>query len=75
MKVKLFGMLAEKAQADEIEISDVSTKEQLFQKVNKKYPSFEGLNFKISINKTISPGNKNISPDDEIALLPPYAGG
>ena len=75
MKIKLFGMLADKAQANEIEVSDVSTKEQLIQKVNNNHPSFNGLEYKVCVNQAISQGDQHISPDDEIALLPPYAGG
>jgi len=75
IKATLFGVLADNAQAHEIEISDVSTTEELSQKVNSKYPSFKGVNYKISVNQAIVSGDQKISPDDEIALLPPFSGG
>ncbi|MDZ7659375.1 MoaD/ThiS family protein [Fodinibius sp.] len=75
IKVKLFGILADNAQANKIEISDVSTTEELLQKVNRKYPSFESVNYKISVNQDIISNDQKISTDDEIALLPPFSGG
>ncbi|MDZ7692314.1 MAG: MoaD/ThiS family protein [Balneolaceae bacterium] len=75
IKAKLFGVLVDYAQANEIEFSDVTTTKELIFKVNRKFTSFENANYIISVNHVIVRGDQKISPDDEIALLPPFAGG
>lgn len=75
IKATLFGVLVDYAQANEIEISDVSTTKELILKVNRRFTSFENANYIISVNQTIVREDQKISPEDEIALLPPFSGG
>jgi molybdopterin converting factor small subunit len=75
VKVLLFGILAEEAGRNEIELDSVSSLEDLRKHMLAQYPSFADNKFNISVNKTLTRGNKKLSDGDEIALLPPFAGG
>lgn len=77
LKIKLFGILADKAGKSEIEIETDSEikKDSLLIKINKKYPEFGKTNYAIAVNKKITNENQAVKENDDIALLPPFAGG
>ena len=76
-RILFFGQLSEitglsHLMQDNPALKDIdSLKEYLFL----KYPGLKAYNFRISVNGEIHDGNTSIKPDDEIALLPPFAGG
>ncbi|MGE0561859.1 MAG: MoaD/ThiS family protein [Flavobacteriales bacterium] len=78
LKVKYFGMLAETVgyQEDEIQIasSQISVVE-LTEEIIKKHPKLNTMNFKVAVNQSVVNNNLIITENDEIALLPPFAGG
>ena len=74
-EILLFGVLAEKAGESVIVVEDISSVDELIIKVSKRYPSFAKYNFKVSINRKLVHENVEIKSNDEIALLPPFAGG
>lgn len=78
LKVKYFGMLAEAVgcQEDEIQIatSQVSVVE-LTAVVVQKYPKLSTMSFKVAVNQSIVDFNLIVTETDEIAFLPPFAGG
>jgi len=41
----------------------------------KKWPELEDHTYLLVVNEEIVTDNCTLNPDDEIALLPPYAGG
>ena len=74
MNVLLFGMLAEVTGKSEIKSNakDVnSLKENLFN----EFPKLKKYKFQIAVNKEKTENNISLSDDDEVALLPPFAGG
>ncbi len=77
MKIKLFGILADKAGSSEIEfeIGNIADAESLLEKINKEFPEFKNTNYVIAVNKKIVSANLHLKENDEIALLPPFAGG
>ena len=75
VKVLLFGKLAEEAGRHELELDKISSLEDLKKQVLAQYPSFADNKFNISVNQTLVRGNKKLADGDEIALLPPFAGG
>lgn len=77
LKIKLFGILADKAGKSEIQIDTDNEidKDTLLKIVNKKYPEFVNTNYAIAVNKKVVSENKPVKENDEIALLPPFAGG
>jgi len=74
MKVLLFGVLAEAAGKSEVKMSasDInSLKENLY----KEFPHLKNYSFQIAVNKEKVQMNASLNNDDEVALLPPFAGG
>lgn len=75
IKVLLFGILSEEAGIEEMEIENISGTGKLLEHLRGKYPSFANYKFRISVNQTLIKGNKKLQEGDEVALLPPFAGG
>lgn len=73
LKLKYFGMIAEalNKEAEEIDLM-VLTVEDL--KVHFK-PNLKELHFKVAVNHKIVEDNFKLKENDEVALLPPFAGG
>ena len=74
-KVLLFGVLADVVKKNQIEISDVKPTEELMIKYKSHYPEIGKYTFRVFVNKDPVSGKKTIKEGDEIALLPPFAGG
>ena len=78
LKVKYFGMLAESVgfQEDEILIttSQIAV-DELKSAILMKHPTLNTMSFKVAVNQIIVDTDLIITENDEIALLPPFAGG
>ncbi|MBL4668870.1 MAG: MoaD/ThiS family protein [Flavobacteriales bacterium] len=76
LKIKYFGMTAE-ASGKEGELLDnkYSSVQILRKELLNKYPGLIKMNFKIAVNQHIVDDNCLLSGNEEIALLPPFAGG
>ncbi|MEA1886766.1 MAG: MoaD/ThiS family protein [Bacteroidota bacterium] len=75
IKVLLFGILSEEVGIEETEIENISSTGKLIKYLKGKYPSFTDYKFRISVNQTLINGDKKLHGGDEVALLPPFAGG
>ncbi|WP_454061225.1 MoaD/ThiS family protein [Candidatus Nitrospira salsa] len=82
LSIKLFGMVKTLAQQQKelsIEFADGLTVKDLIEILQAKYPEIGDLVSKkkvlISVNHEISHPDTVISTADEVALLPPFAGG
>ena len=75
VKVLLFGVLAEKAGTSNLELEDIEDLDALKEHVMNKFPDFRHLSFQASLNRNLAKGNEKLSDGDEVALLPPFAGG
>jgi MoaE-MoaD fusion protein len=81
MKVRLrtFGALAERSGGPEevLELPDGSTAGDLLDEVGSRYPAVKGLarQIRVAVNLEIAPLSQALADDDEVALLPPVAGG
>jgi len=75
VKVLFFGVLAEKAGTDTAEIENVKDTEILEDLILEKYPDFSKFSYRVSVNKTIVNGNESLKDGDELAFMPPFAGG
>lgn len=78
LSVKYFGMIAEDIgkQEEKIEISGQQISvAHLVELLLKKYPDLNLKSFKIAVNQSIAENAAIINENDEIALLPPFAGG
>lgn len=73
LKLKYFGMIAEalNKEAEELDLD--------FEKVYEVESYFKsklnGINFKIAVNHNIVNAEYKLNNNDEVALLPPFAGG
>jgi len=76
IKILLFGILAEEAGCGEMEIGDVKSLDELNRHVISAYPSFSDHKYRLSVNKClVNDKNVKLNDGDEVALLPPFAGG
>ena len=74
MKVLLFGMIAEKAGAAEVETTAVSTR-ALQHELEQRIPGLERISYAIAVDRRIVKGDAALTGNEEIAVLPPFAGG
>ena len=76
LKLKYFGMIVE-AVGKECENIDFSLKtvEELDHFIKNEYSKLLSMNYKIAVNQSFVESNTLLSENDEIALLPPFAGG
>ncbi|MCB9223128.1 MAG: MoaD/ThiS family protein [Crocinitomicaceae bacterium] len=76
VKVKYFGVVAEKLNKEQENISiDVSTDIDLRKLFISLYPILEPITFKIAVDHVLMNFIQKGSAPSEIALLPPFAGG
>jgi molybdopterin synthase sulfur carrier subunit len=75
IKIKAFGMIAEKLQTNELELQYMPDTEVLLGFLHQQYPDLQNTKFSIAINKKQAVGKTSIPLHAEIALLPPFSGG
>ena len=77
LKVLYFGMIAEATNCNEeiISLPSGNNIAHLENLLKNKYKDLQDLSFKIVIDQKILSGNPLLTPQNEIALLPPFAGG
>lgn len=79
IQLKYFGMIAEATNLNEenVEIStqNTFTTVDLSTLLQNKYPQLKELNFKFAVNKNFAKDAQELQANDEVALLPPFAGG
>ncbi len=77
IRMKYFGMIAEQTGVTEESISvvDGCSVEELREHLQKKYPFLKSINTKVAVNQTVALDDVVLAARDEIALLPPFAGG
>lgn len=73
--VRAFGMIAEKIGSEQIQLSGISTIEDLQTTLFDQFPDLKNMKFSIAVNKQLVSGNQTIPEGSEIALLPPFSGG
>ena len=73
--VLLFGMLSDKTRNPSIEAEDVADTDELMKQLEERFPSLIGMQFNLSVNQEMYKENVELYDGDEIALLPPFAGG
>ncbi|MDW0150226.1 MAG: MoaD/ThiS family protein [Nitrososphaeraceae archaeon] len=80
LKIRLFGILREKMDSDDLIISIHDTSislKKLRKYLEELYPSLglNEINFVFAVNKVICNEDINVKPSDEIAIIPPISGG
>ncbi|MBT3207715.1 MAG: MoaD/ThiS family protein [Bacteroidetes bacterium] len=75
INILFFGILNDIVGTNQIKIPFVKNISELKDYLFRKYPDLENQKFIISVNEEIADNLTQLSPNDEIALLPPFAGG
>ncbi len=75
VKVMFFGVLTEAAGTNSEEFEGVNNLVDLKEAVESRFPKVAEYSYKAAVNEQLTSANTELSDNDEIALLPPYAGG
>jgi molybdopterin converting factor small subunit len=79
MKIKLlfFGALTDVigAQEEIVEVNDNLDITYLNLDLLSRYPSLSNFKYKIALNKIVVDKDQKLKEGDEVAFLPPFAGG
>ncbi len=74
MRILLFGMIAEKAGTDELEMMAPGTfalRQMLAQRIN----GLDRMSYALAVDRVIVHEDVVLNGTEEIAVLPPFAGG
>lgn len=74
MRVLLFGLIAEKAGTDRLEMQAGSL-DELRCMLAQRIQGLEALSHAIAVDRLIMHDDLPLTGDEEIAVLPPFAGG
>lgn len=75
LNFKYFGMIAEHVGKESETVHlDIESSEELLKEVIAGF-QLENIPFRMAINRKISTASSTINSGDEIAFLPPFAGG
>jgi molybdopterin converting factor small subunit len=74
MEVLLFGIIAEKAGRDRLAVTASDTRE-LRARLQHALPFLSSLSHAIAVDRRMINKDMSLSGSEEIALLPPFAGG
>jgi molybdopterin synthase sulfur carrier subunit len=75
VKVLFFGVLAEVTGTNCKHFRDVKSLEDLKIRIYDDFPEVANYNFRISVNNELKDYEVDLKEGDEVALLPPFAGG
>ena len=75
IKVLFFGVLAEVTLVNCKHYSGVKSFEDLNGRIEEEFPEIVHYNFRFSLNNVLVENNPQLNDGDEVALLPPFAGG
>jgi molybdopterin synthase sulfur carrier subunit len=75
VKVLFFGVLSEVAGTDCRHFSEVKSVNDLRLSILDEFPEIEHYNYRISLNNEIISNDRLLNDKDEVALMPPFAGG
>lgn len=73
--VIFFGQLEQLANCKRMDFEGISDTEELKTKVVQEFPKLVGFDYLIALNQEIIQEKMVLSDQDELALLPPFAGG
>jgi len=74
VEVLLFGLIAEKAGTDRLQL-EASSLSRLRQLLEQRVPELTCLSHAIAVDRMIIQGDMALAGSEEIAVLPPFAGG
>jgi sulfur-carrier protein len=75
VKVLFFGVLKEVTNVSFKYYRDIKTLGDLKHMINDDFPEIAHYNFRVALNNVITDQDSDLSDRDEVALMPPFAGG
>lgn len=75
VNVLFFGVLSEITGKHAFSIDGITDTSQLNIKLIEKYPEIKSVTYRIALNQEIIDSNTKLNDDDEVAFMPPFAGG
>ncbi|MGY6648768.1 MoaD/ThiS family protein [Wenyingzhuangia sp. IMCC45574] len=77
VKVKYFGMILEQVKTDSelLTIEEHSSIKDVESVILAKYPGIKNITYNIALNLSIKDTSTLLNNGDELAFLPPFAGG
>lgn len=75
IRVLFFGVLAEVAQTRFRHYRDIISFSDLMHRITDEYPEIVHYNYRIAVNGEIVDGDPELKELDEVAFMPPFAGG
>jgi len=73
--VLFFGVLTEVTRTSLKVYEEVKTLEHLKMRITDDFPETAHYSFRMAVNNEISDGDTPLEDGDEVAFLPPFAGG
>ncbi len=74
MRILLFGMIAERAYTDRLDV-EAATLGELKHTLAQRIEGLDKLRYAIAVDRRIVKDDMPLTGKEEIALLPPFAGG
>lgn len=75
IKVLFFGVLAEVSGTAFRHYREVGSTKDLILKIQDDFPEIVHYNYRIAVNSEIIDNERALIQGDEVALMPPFAGG
>jgi molybdopterin converting factor small subunit len=75
IKVLFFGAITDVTQCAQVEISDYTSTHQLLNYLHEQYPLLQHYKFSMALNGKFMAADYALNEGDELALMPPFAGG
>jgi molybdopterin converting factor small subunit len=75
VKVLFFGVLAEISGTGFKHYYGAKSMGDLMHRIQDDYPEIVHYNFRVSVNSEITDDDRLLKSGDEVALMPPFAGG
>ncbi|RMH63015.1 MAG: MoaD/ThiS family protein [Calditrichaeota bacterium] len=75
MKLLVFGALTRELQSGERPLETPLDVRTFLDELYEQYPALKAYTFRVAVNHSLAGDDTMIRPEDEVALLPPFAGG
>ena len=75
ISILFFGELAEVAGANKMAVQNMNDTQSLTEWMLEKYPALKNRTYRMAVNKKVISEKRDLNNGDEVAMLPPYAGG
>ncbi len=75
MKIRVFGVLTQVMPDQDWPLQQPQTVEAFLRHLREKHPRLKEYTFRVAVNQKLAAGDDMLRPGDELALLPPFAGG